>query len=1006
MKILTRFASMVALAALHCLSQAQVASESWDIRYNSPGNLQDSAVAMATDGSGALVVVGQTYSGSDADMWIAKFNASGGLVWSATYAGTSTDQDVASEVALDSAGNVYVAGTSGTAFAVLKYNSTGVRQWVQRFQDTATGYSVVAGLAVDSSSNVIVTGTSAATDAAATDIVTIKYNSLGAQQWLYRYTATGGRNEIASALKCDALGNIYVAGTVHDAVTDFDMLLLKISPAGTKLWEQRYNGPGVWDEATALAIESGTNAVVLAGFSQGFWVTQKFTSAGVRSWSVEEPAGWWDVSPVAVGIDGAGSIVVCGTQDMVDGAYYYDMGVIKYGTDGTRQWSRAFNGVNSGPDVPRGMCVEPDGDIFVVGYAAADLELLTSDAVLVKWKPNGTQAYAMTYNASGSGFMNPCGVASNYLGAISIGGSTLGEPGLSDDVFAVRYTEPGQFDLVVSPESIVSGQGATGQVTLAAPAPSPGVTVTLSSSNSAVASVPTSVRVATGATSATFAITSTASPNDGEVIISATALGATVTDGLVVRKQLLDQLTVSPSVAIGGDPVVGTVRLNGPAPDGGFTVSITDSHSNVSVPANVTVPAGQTSAEFPITAAVVSTDATVTVTATNAATSKSGVFRLNRIYMKSITLPANIAKNSNGTGTIALNFAAPTGGLVVQLSSNNPAVSVPATVAIAAGALSKTFAFTTGAVENDVQATVTGSAAGSSASGSTTVRANLLASVGLSSSSVVGGLGATGTVQLIMNAPTGGSTVLISSNNAAVTVTPSVIVAAGTISKTFTITTTPVAVDTVVTISARQGTTTVTAPLTVQAPALSSLTFASTSITQGGTQTGTVRLNGAAPAGGVVVALSSADPLKISVPTSVTVPAGATSATFPATGSATGTGSAIITASRGAVSKTATLSFLNITITSISPSPSTARGGTTFRMTVRLSAPAPTGGLVLNIGVDNPIARLVGPTVTVAAAQTSKVVSVGTTRPTVNQVVRFTASLGNSSRTVQFTVTK
>ena len=91
-------------------------------------------------------------------------------------------------------------------------------------------------------------------------------------------------------------------------------------------------------------------------------------------------------------------------------------------------------------------------------------------------------------------------------------------------------------------------------------------------------------------------------------------------------------------------------------------------------------------------------------------------------------------------------------------------------------------------------------------------------------------------------------------NNAAVTVTPSVIVAAGTISKTFTITTTPVAVDTVVTISARQGTTTVTAPLTVQAPALSSLTFASTSITQGGTQTGTVRLNGAAPAGGVVVA--------------------------------------------------------------------------------------------------------------------------------------------------------
>ncbi|MBX7131739.1 MAG: SBBP repeat-containing protein [Fimbriimonadaceae bacterium] len=1006
MKILTRFASIVALATFHCLSQAQVASESWNIRYNSPGNLQDSAVAMATDSAGALVVVGQTYSGSDADMWIAKFNASGGLMWSATYAGTSTDQDVASEVALDSAGNVYVAGTSGTSFALLKYNSSGVRQWVQRFQDTVNGYSVANGLALDGSGNVIITGTSAATNSAATDIVTIKYSSLGAQQWLYRYTSTGGRNEIANAIKCDSLGNVIIAGTASDALTDFDMLLLKISPTGTKLWEQRYNGPGVWDEGTALAVENGTNAIVLAGFSQGYWVTQKFTSAGVRSWTVEEPAGWWDVSPVAVGIDGTGSIVVCGYQDMADGAYLYDMGVIKYGSDGTRQWSRAYNGVNNGPDVPRGMCVEPDGDIFVVGYSAFDLDLLTSDAVLVKWKPDGTQAYAMTYNASGSGFMNPCGVASNYLGAISIGGSTLGEPGLSDDVFAVRYTEPGQFELVVAPEEVVSGQSATGQVSLASPAPSPGVTVMLSSSNSSVASVPTSVRVATGTTSITFPITTPASPTDGEVIITATALGASVTDGLVVRKQLLDLLTVAPNPVVGGNPVVGMVRLNGPAPEGGFSVSVTDTHSNVTVPSSVVVPAGQTTVEFPITTSVVSADATVTVTATNAATSKSAQFRINRTYMRSITLPANIAKNASGSGSISLNFAAPTGGLIVQLSSSDPAVTVPATVAIAAGATSKTFAFSTGSVENDTVVTVTGTAAGSSADGVTTVRANLLATLGLSSASVVGGTNVTGTLRLIMNAPSGGSTVYLSSDNPAVTMTPSVVIAAGTISKTFTITTGAVEVDTNVNITARQGTTTIVAPLQVKAPALSTLTFSSTAITQGGNLTGTVRLTGVAPTGGMVVNLASADPSKISVPSSVTVPAGALTATFQATGAANGTGSAAITATLGEVSKSVNLNFLTITITSISPSPTSARGGTTFRMTIRFSALAPAGGMVVNVGVDNPIARVVSPTVAVAAGRNSIVVSVPTTRPTTNQIARFTASLGSSSRTVQFTVTR
>ena len=56
----------------------------------------------------------------------------------------------------------------------------------------------------------------------------------------------------------------------------------------------------------------------------------------------------------------------------------------------------------------------------------------------------------------------------------------------------------------MSPSTVGGGSGSTGTVTLTASAPSGGAVVSLASSNAAVASVPASVTVAAGATSATF----------------------------------------------------------------------------------------------------------------------------------------------------------------------------------------------------------------------------------------------------------------------------------------------------------------------------------------------------------------------------------------------------------------------------------------------------------------------------------------------------------------------
>jgi hypothetical protein len=184
----------------------------------------------------------------------------------------------------------------------------------------------------------------------------------------------------------------------------------------------------------------------------------------------------------------------------------------------------------------------------------------------------------------------------------------------------------------------------------------------------------------------------------------------------------------------------------------------------------------------------------------------------------------------------------------------------------------------------------------------------------LNPTSVLGGVqSSTGTVTLSGPAPAGGARVLLSSSNpAAAQVPASVTVPAGATSATFTVTTSAVAASSLATISASYGGGTQTATLAVTPASVSSLTLNPTRVT-GGVQssTGTVTLNGPAPAGGARVLLSSSNTAAAQVPSSVTVPAGATSATFTVTTSIVlFSTSADISASYNGSTGTATLAVL------------------------------------------------------------------------------------------------
>jgi serine protease len=147
---------------------------------------------------------------------------------------------------------------------------------------------------------------------------------------------------------------------------------------------------------------------------------------------------------------------------------------------------------------------------------------------------------------------------------------------------------------------------------------------------------------------------------------------------------------------------------------------------------------------------------------------------------------------------------------------------------------------------------------------------------------VLGGNPVTGTVTLNIAALTGGTKVNLFSNKPTVASVPAnVTVAAGATTATFTITTFGVAADTVVNITATTGGKSVVKSLTVKAPTLLKFLIPRNNVPGGVTATGVLTLDGAAPAGGIVVQLSSSDAAIAGLPASVCVAGGTTSAVVP-----------------------------------------------------------------------------------------------------------------------------
>jgi len=495
----------------------------------------------------------------------------------------------------------------------------------------------------------------------------------------------------------------------------------------------------------------------------------------------------------------------------------------------------------------------------------------------------------------------------------------------------------------VNPSSVVGGNSSIGTVTLSAPQSGATVVALSTPAPSTVAQMPSSVTVPAGATSATFTIKTFAVSSQFNMNIFAGLAGSPGQQALLLitagGPTGINGLNINPVDLVGGASSTGTVTLSSAAPSGGAVVTLSKAFSNggtgtvpVTIPASVTVPAGQASASFPIGTSSVT--ATTSVRISGAYNGSSFAADMTLFPLLSYVL---FNGNAQGgfpiTGTVGLGGPAPSGGLVVALSSANTSlVTVPASVTVPAGQTTVTFTANTQPVTQTTGVVITASAGGTSVNTTLFVMVSTaVSSVTLNPSTVTGGTSSTATVTLQSAAPNGNAVVsLASSNTVLATVPLSVAVPAGQRSATFTVNTAQVTAVSTVNISATYQNVTKSATLTLNpsgttGPTLSSVSVNPSSVVGGNSSMGTVSLSAAAPAGGAAVSLSD-NSSAATVPASVTVPAGATSATFTiTTTSVTSSTTATISAAWGGATRTA-----GLTVNASAPPPPPPGQGATL----------------------------------------------------------------------------
>jgi WD40 repeat protein len=199
----------------------------------------------------------------------------------------------------------------------------------------------------------------------------------GSRIWTERYNGPGNSFDggVDDAVSPDG-STVFVTGYSYDSATGADYATLAYDTSTSALrWTSRYDGPAAGDDrVSAVAVSPDGSTVFVTGFSGSsaswdFATVAYDASSGATLWTKRyDGPGSGDDGANALGISPAGDVVFV-TGFSTGSTTARDFATVAHdASTGERLWVKRYNGPRDGDDGARALAVSPDGSkVFVTG---------------------------------------------------------------------------------------------------------------------------------------------------------------------------------------------------------------------------------------------------------------------------------------------------------------------------------------------------------------------------------------------------------------------------------------------------------------------------------------------------------------------------------------------------------------------------------------------------------------------------------------------------------------
>lgn len=270
------------------------------------------------------------------------------------------------------------------------------------------------------------------------DAFLVKFNASGTRQWATYYGGSAG--ELSYSCATDGSGNVYMSGNSNSNtgtviattgshqdtwVGNADAFLVKFDSLGIRQWGTYYGGAG--GEIATYCTTDALGNVYMSGYTN--------SNTGT-------------------------SIATSGSHQDTNGGGLYDAFLVKFSTNGVRQWGTYYGG--NGDDYGASCTTDTLGNVYMAGSTSSFGTVIATpgshdavfggggldDAFLVKFSANGVRQWGTYYGGSGNDVATSCATDA------------------SGDVYLAGYTTTNTGTVIATPGSHQSVYGGSGDAFL------------------------------------------------------------------------------------------------------------------------------------------------------------------------------------------------------------------------------------------------------------------------------------------------------------------------------------------------------------------------------------------------------------------------------------------------------------------------------------------------------------------------------------------------------------